>query len=130
MAGPVIIEENNVLLNREYEGTEADEIWMFPGGAVDGAHETFEETAKRECKEELGIDIEILRPLITVLHKLIDEDGHVLLIHFLAKRIGEIKPGEETLEWGWFDIHNLPEKTAPNVQEVIHAYLNENNNTI
>lgn len=121
----MIIEDGKVLLNREYKGTAANEIWMFPGGSVDGLAETFEETARRECREELGIEIEILRPLATVLHKLIDEEGHVILIHYLAKRIGNINPGEETLEWGWFDINSLPEKTAPNVKEVIDAYMNE-----
>lgn len=33
--------------------------WMPPGGHV-GENETPEETAKRECKEETGLDVEIL----------------------------------------------------------------------
>lgn len=35
------------------------ERWMPPGGHVD-ADETPEDTAKRECKEETGLDVEIL----------------------------------------------------------------------
>ena len=33
--------------------------WMPPGGHVDD-HETPEDTAKRECKEETGLDVEIV----------------------------------------------------------------------
>ena len=33
--------------------------WMPPGGHVD-ANETPEETARRECKEETGLDVEII----------------------------------------------------------------------
>lgn len=33
--------------------------WMPPGGHVD-EHETPDETARRECKEETGLDVEIL----------------------------------------------------------------------
>ena len=33
--------------------------WMPPGGHIDD-HETPEDTAKRECKEETGLDVEIV----------------------------------------------------------------------
>ncbi len=46
----------------------------------------------------------------------------MILIHYLAKRIGEIKPGENIVEWDWFDINKLPENSAPNVIEVIKEY--------
>jgi hypothetical protein len=47
----------------------------------------------------------------------ITPDGNldVILVHFLAKRIGEIIPGEDIRAWDWLDISNLPEDLAPNI---------------
>ncbi len=125
-AGPVIIEDGKVLLNRSRtkDGTQRD-VFMFPGGKVEDLDAPLEDTAKREVMEELGIEIEILRPLKTLMVKRIDRDGYAILVHYLAKRIGDVQGGEDTVEWQWFDIRNLPETVTPNVREVVCAYLNE-----
>ena len=119
-AGPVIIENGRVLLNRERksDGTES-EWWMFPGGGAEDFDISLEEVCRREVKEEMGIDIEIIKPLRTLMVPRPDKEGLAILVHYLAKRTSEIKPGPETLEWNWFPINQLPEKCAPNVNEII-----------
>jgi ADP-ribose pyrophosphatase YjhB (NUDIX family) len=126
-SGPVIIEDGKVLLNRSKSTTDGKEreVFMFPGGKVENFTLPLEDTCKREVQEELGIDIKILRPLKTILAPRIDTDGYVVLVHYLAKRIGKVTGGEGTIEWQWFDIKNLPENITPNVREVITSYLNE-----
>lgn len=113
-SGPVIIEDNKVLLNKHGE----DGMWKFCGGEVEDFSVSLEESAKREAKEEMGIDIEIIRPLKPMTVKKFD-GSVVVLIHFLAKRIGEIKPGLDILEWGWFPVDKLPANCAPNIAEVL-----------
>jgi ADP-ribose pyrophosphatase YjhB (NUDIX family) len=39
----------------------------------------------------------------------------IILVHFLAKRLGEIKPGEDIREWNWCTIENLPANLGPNI---------------
>lgn len=51
--------------------------WMPPGGHID-ANETPEETAKRECKEETGLDVEILGDPQTDLFETCPEEGRML----------------------------------------------------
>ncbi|MBI4427210.1 MAG: NUDIX hydrolase [Candidatus Magasanikbacteria bacterium] len=118
-SGPVIIENGKILLNKEkkeYGST----VWMIPGGMVENFDISLEETCRREVKEELGIDIKIIRPLRTIIQRRPQaEDKLVILVHYLAERIGEIKPGPETIEWAWHDINNLPSDCAPNVYEII-----------
>lgn len=121
-AGPVIIENGKVLLNREIKVSDDGEespFFMFPGGRVDDFSLPLEETAQREAKEEVGIDIEIIRPLRTLVVDRPGKDGLAILVHYLAKRIGEVVPGPDTVEWGWYDIDSLPENCAPNVFEII-----------
>jgi len=125
-AGPIIIEDGKILLCREikYDGIESP-FFMLPGGGVETSDEDFETTCKREAKEELGIEIEIIRPLRPLFKKRPDKDGYVILLHFLAKKVGEIKPGKQIVEWGWFDINNLPPNATPSIAEVIQSYLHE-----
>ncbi|MBU0596652.1 NUDIX domain-containing protein [Patescibacteria group bacterium] len=118
-SGPVIIEEGKVLLNKEQkEGYITP--WMFVGGEVEEFDKSLEDACHREVKEEMGIDIEIIRPLEPIM---IQNEGRVIvLIHYLANRIGEIIPGEGIVEWGWHDINNLPEDCTPNVYKIISKY--------
>jgi hypothetical protein len=51
-----------------------------------------------------------------------DPEIDVILVHFLAKRLNEIQPGEMVKEWDWFDIENLPENLAPNIQPTLKHF--------
>lgn len=112
-SGPVIVENGKILLIKD----EKDAFWKFPGGRTEEG-ETLEETAKREVKEELGLDINILGHLKTLEKTL--EDGRIAkLVHYEAERQNEVSPGEGISEWGWHSIEDLPEDLAPNVKPVI-----------
>lgn len=122
-SGPIIIENGKVLLNKEKKEDSRITPWLFPGGEVESFDITLEDACKREVMEEMGIEVEIIRPLKPMLVFRPDHpEKLVILIHYLAKRIGEIKPGKNILEWDWFDINNLPNDCAPNVFEVIREY--------
>lgn len=114
-SGPVIVEENRVLLNKDKK----DNFWKFCGGRVSDKEFTLQETAKRKVKEEMGIEVEILddKPFFFYTEK--ETEGKklsVVLVHFLSKRIGEVVPGEETISWRWIELNSLAEENlAPNI---------------
>jgi ADP-ribose pyrophosphatase YjhB (NUDIX family) len=113
-SGPVIVEDNKVLLAVQGE----DNFWKFCGGRVKEG-ETLEETTKRRAKEELGIEIEITDEKPQLFHTTKESaDGpiDVILVHYAAKRIGEIRPGSDIREWKWIVIEELEsENLAPNI---------------
>ena len=115
-SGPVIIENNKVLLNREQKENGITP-WMFPGGEVEDFDKSLEEACQREVREEMGIEVEIIKSLKPIL--LYQNERVIILIHYLAKRIGEITPGQDIAEWAWHDIKNLPDNCTPNVYKVI-----------
>lgn len=113
-SGPVIIEDNKILLDISGD----DNFWKFCGGKMKDL-ENLQETAARRAQEELGIKIEILDENPFLLHTIKETpEGNVdvVLVHYLAKRIGEIVPGEDIREWKWIVIENLKnENLAPNI---------------
>ncbi|MCX6762049.1 MAG: NUDIX hydrolase [Candidatus Moranbacteria bacterium] len=114
-SGPVIVEDNKVLLNQHGD----TEFWKFCGGKVENYETTLIENAKREVMEEMGIEIEILdeKPfLIHTTKETADGTIDVILVHYLAKRIGEITPGADIREWKWIPLSELEkENLAPNI---------------
>jgi ADP-ribose pyrophosphatase YjhB (NUDIX family) len=119
-SGPVIVEDGKVMLNQHGD----TDFWKFCGGRV-RENENLAKVAKRRVKEEMGIEIELLdeNPFITYAKKETPEGVFdVILVHYLAKRIGEINPGEEIREWNWFDIENLPKNLAPNILPVLKYF--------
>ena len=55
-SGPVIIENNKVLLNKHGD----DKFWKFCGGRIEEHEFSLKTAAKREVKEEMGLEIEII----------------------------------------------------------------------
>ena len=121
-SGPVIVENNKVLLNKHGD----DNFWKFCGGQVEENEVNLKETAKREAKEEMGVEIEILdgNPYILQVEKEIEgRSVSVILAHFLAKRVGEPAPGDDIREWAWLDINDLDkENLAPNIKPVLKYF--------
>ena len=53
----IIIEDGKVLLMHRIKN--GLEYWAFPGGAIEEIDKTPREALKRECLEELGVDVEV-----------------------------------------------------------------------
>lgn len=121
VSGPVIVEDNKVLLIRAKKDRSIS-AWQFPGGKQEKSDTDLEATCKREAKEELNIELNIKELIKEISIK--DNNKETFLVHYLAERMGEIQPGHEVVEWGWHNIDELPSNCAPNVYEVIKEYKN------
>lgn len=121
-AGPVIVENGKVLLNKHGE----DNFWKFCGGRVEDDEINLKEAAKREVKEEMGLEIEILDEAPYFFYTEKEKDGvvvSVVLAHFLARRLGEIIPGADIREWKWININDLDqEDLAPNIKPTLKYF--------
>ena len=114
-SGPVIVEDGKVLLDQHGDTS----FWKFCGGRLDDLELSLIEVARRRAKEELGIDLEILdsEPFITYAKKETPEGVlDIILVHFLAKRIGEVTSGKEIRKWDWLPLETIEqEDLAPNI---------------
>lgn len=113
-SGPVIVENGKVLVNKHGDTN----FWKFCGGRVEDFETDLKTNAEREAKEEVGIDLELEKCEPFVMHTSKETpEGviDVLLVHYLAKRVGEIKLGPDIREYAWLDVKNLPEDVGPNI---------------
>ncbi|EKD86049.1 MAG: MutT/NUDIX family protein [uncultured bacterium] len=112
-AGAVIINENGeILLTKRSQNAKNEKgKWESPGGAVEFC-ETREDSIKREIKEELGVEIEIIRVLHTTDEILEKDKQHWVPTTYLTKikkgQVPQIMEPEKCDEIGWFSLKNLP----------------------
>ena len=114
-SGPVIVENGKVLLDKHGK----DKFWKFPGGRIKKG-ESLEACAKNRVKEELGISVEIIKPLKPII--IWRKNETVIVIHYLARRKGKkgrIRPGKHVREWAWHNIKKLPKDVAENIRPVL-----------
>ena len=121
-SGPVIIEDNALLVDKD----EKDDFYKLPGGTVEQG-ESLIKACMREAKEEIGAEIDVVRPLnplIIYKNPRTSEEMTVLLIHYGAKlkNKDEIRPLEPIKEIKWLDINEIKSgkyNIAPNIKFLI-----------
>jgi mutator protein MutT len=83
--------------------------WSLPGGKLDWG-ENFEEGARREVKEETGLDID--EPELISVHNCMNEHAHFMTVGFVVKSYKgkpQVMEPDEITEWKWFDFKDLPQ---------------------
>jgi ADP-ribose pyrophosphatase YjhB (NUDIX family) len=105
-------------------------LWSLPGGAVD-LGEGLKTAARRETREECGIEVEITDVLEVVERMVRDPDGrvkfHYVIVDYLARWVGgDLTPSPEVLEARWvapeeFSNYEMTRGTAEVVLRVLEA---------
>ena len=82
--------------------------WALPGGIVE-LDETLENAARREAKEETGLDVQLIKQLHTYSDPDRDKRWHSITTVFLAEGKGELSAGDDAAEAEVWNIDRLPE---------------------
>ena len=133
VSGPVIIQkrENKLqtLLVKHGDKPVGKLKWKFCGGKLLNGW-GLKENARREAKEEIGVEIRIIADLpVMELWQEKPETGRekpelIILVHYLASISQEPKAHREILAMKWFDINKLPVDCAQNVKPIVRAARN------
>ena len=108
--GVVVWHDDRVLLVRRGKAPRLGQ-WSLPGGAQQ-LGETVAEAARREVKEEVGLDVALGGIVATI--DLIERDPqdriryHYTLIDFVAEaRSAALRPGSDAADARWFSIAEI-----------------------
>ena len=96
--------------------------WAIPGGFIDYG-ESAEAAARREAKEETGLDITELRQFHTYSEPDRDPRQHTLSVVFVAKARGRPRACDDAADIGLFDRETLPEKLAFDHRQILDDYF-------
>lgn len=105
----VLIKKNNKILLGKRVSKHGKGTWSPPGGKLDEG-ESFEACAKREVKEECGIDIDNVK-FLTCTNNIFSEEGvHTITLFMTADYVSgepQVLEPDKLQDWRWFE--NLPE---------------------
>ncbi|MHB8653122.1 MAG: NUDIX hydrolase [Terriglobia bacterium] len=124
--GGIVIHRNRVLLIRRKREPLKGE-WSIPGGLVELGEE-LAQAARRELKEETGLDVEPLE-ILAVFDRIM-RDGknasrvryHFVIVDYACRRIrGRLSPSSDVVDARWVRRKDLPQyHLTDKVTEVIH----------
>lgn len=120
----MVIKDGKILLGqRQSQSTHGEGQYAYPGGKLDHM-ESFEECAKRETREEAGIEITNIK-LIRLLNFKDYAPRHFVDIAVRADwESGEprVLEPDKVADWAWYDFDSLPKplfKACPSAIEAL-----------
>jgi 8-oxo-dGTP diphosphatase len=122
--GIMIIKDGKVLFGKR-KNAHGDGEYSFPGGHLEHG-ESLVDCAKRETKEETGVEIDNVR-LLCVSNEKRYMPKHYVNIGFIADwKSGEphVTEPDKYVDLGWYDINNLPTPRFEVVNNYLEAYQN------
>jgi len=121
----IVNDKKEVLLLKRSTTRNQNGYWSQPGGAVEFG-ETIKQAITREIREEVNVDIRLIRYLSYTEQIFRKENQHWLAISYLAKIIsGNVKNLEhhKHSDLKWFPINKLPKKLSKTTRDSTRAYL-------
>ena len=96
--------------------------WAIPGGFVDYG-ECLEDAARREAKEETGLDVELIRQLHTYSDPARDPRHHTVSTVFLGRATGEPVGMDDAAEARVFEVGDLPSPLAFDHAQILEDWI-------
>ncbi len=121
--GVMIFRDGKVLLARR-KGSHGAGAYAFPGGHLEYG-ESFEACARREVREECGIDIQNIQFLFVanILDFMPKHYVHLTLTADWAAGEPQCLEPEKSESWGWYGLTNLPAPLFKPCQMSVESYL-------
>lgn len=120
--GVMIFKDNKILLTKR-KGSHGAGEYAFPGGHLEYM-ESFEGCARRETKEECGIEIKNIRFGVLANSKHYAPKHYVYIGLVADWESGEpqvLEPNKAE-EWKWYDLDNLPKPLFEGVEVSVKGY--------
>ena len=129
----VIIEINDIALGGQSERSQPSIVlierrnpplgWALPGGFVDYG-ESVETAARREAKEETGLDVNLVEQFHVYSDPSRDPRQHTLSVVFLATAEGTPQAGDDAQHLEVFELGELPTNLCFDHDRILRDYQN------
>ena len=118
VAAAVLVEQDGCVLlvrrvNEPFRG-----LWTLPAGFVD-AGEDPAEAAARECYEETGLNVRVMRVLDVVAGREHPRGADFVIVYHAQVLSGELNPGDDADAVDWFSRGSLPPLAFRATQKIL-----------
>lgn len=96
--------------------------WALPGGFVDYG-ESLEQAARREAKEETGLDLKELRQFRAYSDPARDPRRHTVTVVFSAQGVGTARASDDAADLKIFPLRLTPENLAFDHRLILDDYI-------
>lgn len=124
--GAVILNEKRQILLLLRERSPEKGCWCIPGGKVEFG-ETIEDAIKREVKEEVNVDVQIIKLIGVTNHIVLKEEVHWVAPTFLTKvtqgREKNMEP-QKHKDMRWFSLNNMPSNITITTRKALEYLYN------
>lgn len=106
----IILQDHKVLMGKR-KNAHGEGCWAFPGGHLEHG-ESIEECARREVKEETGLNVQNIRIETFTNDIFVEEEKHYITIFIVCEyESGELQLNEphKCEEWVWVEWNEFPE---------------------
>ena len=117
-----IVNDNKLLLiKRTSDNKHFANAWEIPGGRLEIGEDPIQ-GVKREVKEEVGIDIEILYPL-SIKHFVRDDGQTITKLNFLCKALNSnVKLSDEHSVFEWVPLEKCKDKLVTQYHHLVDVF--------
>jgi mutator protein MutT len=100
-------------------------VWEFPGGKIE-PDESAAQAAQRETREELGLDIEIIRSIgVAEDFDPSQPSEHHVTVELMLARAGNADPRTSVRTWRWMSLKELDDFPWPRANASLLANLKD-----
>lgn len=103
-------------------------LWELPGGGIDFG-EKMEDAAKREVKEEVGLDVKVIHPLTVVSDTEYDTERQFIRIVYFCKLKNEAQKvtlSQEHTDYIWISLDEYYDTKKTNMSRAIMSQVKAN----
>jgi len=117
---PIHAPSRSIMMIRRGMDQSYPNTWSFFGGGFEEEDVTPKETAKREFKEESGI--EDIKYYVSTKPVYVNDNNHVRFYNFLGlftdRFVPDLEKENEAQDYGWFTLDSLPHNMHPGAVEL------------
>jgi 8-oxo-dGTP diphosphatase len=113
-------EDQILLVQRTYDPQKGH--WTLPSGFVDAGEDPLE-AAKRECREETGLQIHNIRLLDVIFNQEHPRGASILIVYRAEIQSGQLIAGDDANQVSFFHLHSLPPLAFATTHQIIDLYF-------